>query len=93
VPAVAKNMDSVTGTGMAKAMAFEGGIGVVHRGMPIAARVKRTHGHVLAPVSAARHDDSGGPEFTERHSITGILIEDTRGNGILVGLLSNRDLR
>ena len=31
-------------------------------------------------------------EFTAKHHITGILIEETRGSGILVGLLSNRDL-
>jgi IMP dehydrogenase len=100
LPVVAANMDSVTGAQMAKAMAFEGGIGFIHRGMPIAAqaesvaRVKRTHGHVVEqplclPCGTTIRE---AREFTEKHNITGILIEQTRGDGILVGLLSDRDL-
>lgn len=100
LPVAAANMDSVTGTQMARAMAFEGGIGFVHRGMSIAAqadsvaRVKRTHGHVVEqplclPCGTTIRE---AREFTAKHNITGILIEETRGSGILVGLLSERDL-
>jgi IMP dehydrogenase len=100
LPVVSANMDSVTGAQMAKAMALEGGIGFVHRGMPIAAqadsvaRVKRTHGHVVEqplclPCGTTIRE---AREFTARHNITGILIEQARGSGILVGLLSDRDL-
>jgi len=100
LPVVSANMDTVTGARMAKALALEGGIGFVHRGMPIAAqadhvaRVKRTHSYVVeqplclprgATIREAR-------AFTAEHNITGILIEETRGSGILAGLLSNRDL-
>jgi IMP dehydrogenase len=100
LPVVAANMDSVTGSEMAKAMAFEGGIGVVHRGMPIAAqaesvaRVKRTHGYVVEqPLCLPRGTTiREARQFTEKHNITGLLIEETRGSEILVGLLSNRDL-
>jgi IMP dehydrogenase len=100
LPVVSANMDSVTGAGMAKAMALEGGLGFVHRGMPVAAqaervaRVKRSHGHVVeeplrlprgTPLREAR-------AYTRRHNITGILIEDAPGSGVLAGLLSNRDM-
>ena len=100
LPVVSANMDSVTGAQMAKAMALEGGTGFVHRGMSITAqaegvaRVKRTHGHVVEqPLCLPRGTTiREAREFTLKHNITGILIEETRGSGILVGLLSNRDL-
>jgi len=100
LPVVAANMDSVTGAEMAKALALEGGIGFVHRGMAIAAqgdavaRVKRTYGHIVEQPLCLPRDATirEAREFTAKHHITGILIEETRGSGILVGLLSNRDL-
>jgi IMP dehydrogenase len=100
LPIVSANMDSVTGARMAKTMALEGGIGFVHRAMSIeaqaeqVARVKRSHGHVVeeplclprtTPLREAR-------AYTRRHHITGILIEDAPGSGILAGMLSNRDM-
>jgi len=100
LPIVSANMDSVTGTQMAQAMALEGGMGFVHRAMPVAAqadcvaRVKRTHGYVVEqPLCLPRGTTiRAAREFIATHNITGILIEETRGSGILVGLLSNRDL-
>ena len=100
LPVVSANMDSVTGARMAQALALEGGIGFVHRAMPIAAqaesvaRVKRTYGYVVEqPLSLPRGTTvREAREFIAQHHITGILIEETRGSGILVGLLSNRDL-
>jgi IMP dehydrogenase len=93
-------MDSVTGARMAQALALEGGIGFIHRAMPIAAqaesvaRVKRTYGYVVEqPLSLPRGTTvREAREFITQHDITGILIEEARGSGILVGLLSNRDL-
>ena len=68
--------------------------------MPIAAqaesvaRVKRTYGYVVEqPLSLPRDTTvREAREFMAQHDITGILIEEARGSGILVGLLSNRDL-
>jgi IMP dehydrogenase len=100
LPVVAANMDSVTGARMAQALALEGGIGFIHRAMPIAAqaesvaRVKRTYGYVVEqPLSLPRGTTvREARAFIARHDITGILIEEAHGSGILVGLLSNRDL-
>lgn len=100
LPIISANMDSVTGSRMAKTMALEGGVGIVHRGMSIEEQarevslVKRSHGHIVeAPFCLPR--DATIREallFTRQHNITGILIEETRGSYLLAGLLSNRDM-
>ena len=91
------NMDSVTGREMAQAMALEGGIGVIHRALPIerqaeaVARVKRSHGAVIEqPVLPARAAPRirEAQRFARRHNVTGILIEESAGSGVLAGLLS-----
>lgn len=100
LPVVSANMDSVTEAPMAVAMALEGGLGVVHRGLPIAAqaaevaRVKRTQGHVVdRPFCLARGSTvREARELARRHNVTGLLVEETSGSGILAGLLSQRDL-
>jgi IMP dehydrogenase len=100
LPVVSANMDSVTGARMAKTLALEGGIGFVHRAMSIEAqarsvgKVKRSHGYVVEqPLSLPRDATiREAREFTRKHNITGILIEETRGSNLLAGLLSNRDM-
>lgn len=100
LPIVSANMDSVTSGTMARTMALAGGLGIVHRAMPIDAqarevkRVKRSHGHVVEqPLSLPRTATiREARAFAKRHSITGILIEQTAGSGVLAGLLSNRDM-
>jgi IMP dehydrogenase len=93
-------MDSVTDARMAVAMALEGGLGFIHRGLPIAgqaaevARVKRTQGHVIdRPFCLARGSSvREARELARRHNVTGLLIEEAPGSGVLAGLLSNRDM-
>jgi IMP dehydrogenase len=100
LPIISSNMDSVTGRKMAEAMALEGGIGCIHRALAIAhqatmvKRVKRSHSAVIehplclprgATIREAR-------AFARSHNITGILIEEEPGSGILSGLLSHRDM-
>src|SRR5262249_13452954 len=100
LPIVSANMDSVTGGSMARVMALEGGIGIVHRGMPIeeqareVERVKRSHGWAVAePFCLPRHAPlREAKEVARRHGVTGILIEETRGSRVLAGILSKRDL-
>jgi IMP dehydrogenase len=100
LPVVSANMDSVTGARMAKTMALEGGIGFIHRAMSIEAqargveKVKRSYGYMVEqPLSLPRDATiREAREFTRKHNITGILIEETRGGNVLAGLLSNRDM-
>ena len=61
LPIVSANMDSVTTGAMARTLALEGGIGFVHRALPIDAqaaevsRVKRSHGFVVEePIALPR---------------------------------------
>jgi IMP dehydrogenase len=92
-------MDSVTGGAMAKTMALEGGLGFVHRGMPIEAQVrevegvKRSHGFVVEepftiPRSATLRE---ARELMRRHG-TSLLVEETPGRATLAGLLTKRDV-
>lgn len=100
LPVVSANMDSVTDAPMAKTLALEGGIGVVHRAMSIeaqaesVARVKRSHGHVVERPLCLPRDATirEARQFARQHHVTGILIEQTRGANVLAGLLSNRDM-
>ncbi len=100
IPIVSANMDSVTEAELAKAMALEGGIGIIHRAMPIGAqagevkRVKRSHGYVVEnPLCLPKETTiREARAFICEHDITGILIEEERGKHRLAGLLSNRDI-
>ncbi|HXV60128.1 MAG TPA: IMP dehydrogenase [Vicinamibacteria bacterium] len=100
LPVVSSNMDSVTEANMARAMALEGGIGIVHRAMTIARQVemvrgvKRSYSAVIAnPLRLPRGTSIGeAKDFIRQHKITGILVEEGRGSGTLAGLLTNRDI-
>ena len=100
LPIVAANMDSVTEADMARVMALEGGIGIVHRALPIedqageVERVKRSHGWIIEePIRLPRAATiREARETTRRHGVTGLLIEEERGSGVLAGLLSKRDM-
>jgi IMP dehydrogenase len=92
-------MDTVTDARMAIAMAREGGVGVVHRNMPIddqAAAIDRVKRSESGVITKPFHL---GPEKTiadavslmERYHISGVPIVD--GGGKLVGILTNRDIR
>ena len=100
LPIVSANMDSVTESRMARVMALEGGLGVVHRSMSIEAqareveRVKRSHAWMVEePLCLPRNATlREAREVTRRQGVTGILIEESRGSRILAGLLSQRDM-
>ena len=99
IPIVSSPMDTVTESRMAIALAREGGVGVIHRKMPIEKqalevdRVKRSeHGVIWDPIYLSpNHTVRDALELMERYHISGVPITDEAG--YLVGILTNRDIR
>jgi IMP dehydrogenase len=99
LPVVSANMDSVTGASMAKTMALEGGLGFVHRGMPIEVQadqvrdVKRSHGYVVEqPFTLPRSAPLREALDLMQQQGFSALIEEAPGSGVLAGLLTARDI-
>ncbi|OUU18382.1 MAG: IMP dehydrogenase [Crocinitomicaceae bacterium TMED45] len=98
-PIVSAAMDTVTESKMAIAMARNGGIGVVHKNMTIAAqanevrKVKRSEsGMIQDPVTLSEDATAGDAlAIMREHKIGGIPVTDNAGK--LVGIVTNRDLR
>ena len=98
-PIVSAAMDTVTESKMAIAMARSGGIGVVHKNMSIAAqanevrKVKRSEsGMIQDPITLSKDATAGDAlGIMREHKIGGIPVTDAAG--MLVGIVTNRDLR
>jgi len=98
IPIVSAAMDTVTESHLAIALAQQGGIGFIHRNMPIdrqaeeVDRVKRSEsGMIVDPVTIGPESKiSDALALMERYRISGVPV--TR-DGKLVGILTNRDLR
>jgi IMP dehydrogenase len=99
IPIISAAMDTVTESGMAIAMAQEGGIGVLHKNMSIEAqalhvrKVKRAeNGMILDPVTLNEFALVGNAlDMMKEHSIGGIPV--TNEHNELMGIVTNRDLR
>jgi IMP dehydrogenase len=99
VPLVSSAMDTVTEARMAIAMARQGGIGVLHRNLAIEEQalqvdlVKRSEaGMVTNPVTCSPEDTLRQVDgLCARYRISGVPVVD--GSGILVGIVTNRDMR
>jgi IMP dehydrogenase len=99
IPLVAAAMDTVTESRMAIAMARGGGIGIIHKNMPIARqaeevdRVKRSESGMIASPVTIRPDALLGEavRLMERFMVSGVPVVDERGK--LAGILTNRDLQ
>jgi IMP dehydrogenase len=99
IPLVSAAMDTVTEARLAIALAREGGLGVLHRNLPIEAqvaeadKVKRSEsGMIVDPVTLPPGAlVSDAVALMERYHISGVPITDDGGR--LVGILTNRDLR
>ncbi|ANZ98748.1 MULTISPECIES: IMP dehydrogenase [Carnobacterium] len=101
IPLMSASMDTVTDSKMAIAMARQGGLGVIHKNMSIqeqadeVRKVKRSESGViidpffLTPV----HLVSDAEELMGRYRISGVPIVNNMQDRILVGILTNRDLR
>ena len=99
VPIISAAMDTVTEAAMAIAMAREGGIGVLHKNMTIEEQAKQIRkvkraesGMIIDPVTLPLNSKvSDAKRCMKENSIGGIPIVDD--NGILKGIVTNRDLR
>src|ERR687886_346310 len=99
IPVVSAAMDTVTEARMAIALAREGGIGILHRNLSIAEqvaevdKVKRSEaGMIVEPVTLPPDAPvADALALMRRYHISGVPITD--GDGRLVGILTNRDLR
>jgi IMP dehydrogenase len=98
IPLLSAAMDTVTDARLAIAIARLGGLGIIHKNMPIddqalqVDKVKRSeHGVITDPFSLSPdHLVSDAEALMERYRISGVpIIEE----GKLVGILTNRDLR
>lgn len=99
IPIMTSAMDTVTETKMAIAIAREGGIGIIHKNMPIEQqvdqvdRVKRSeNGVIVNPFYLSpAHLVSEANALMGKYKISGVPI--CREDGKLVGIITNRDLR
>src|SRR3982751_1930385 len=99
IPLCSSAMDTVTEAGLAIALAQQGGIGVIHKNLTIEQqaeevdKVKRSEsGMIVDPVTI--HQDklvSDALAIMRRYKISGVPVVDEKG--LLVGIITNRDLR
>lgn len=98
-PIISAAMDTVTESALAISIAQQGGIGVVHKNMSIAAqanevrKVKRSEsGLILDPITVTENKTVGDVlSLMSENKIGGIPVVDD--NYKLVGIITNRDLR
>jgi len=99
VPIVSAAMDTVTDANLAIAIAREGGIGVIHKNMPIemqmehVRKVKRAeNGMIYDPITIDVNASVGDAlRLMSQNHIGGIPVVDSLGR--LIGIVTNRDLR
>ena len=101
IPIMSASMDTVTDSRMAIAMARQGGLGVIHKNMSIEAqadevrKVKRSESGVIIDPFYLTPDHlvSDAEALMSRYRISGVPIVNTLEDRVLVGILTNRDLR
>ncbi len=100
IPLISAAMDTVTEHRLAIAIAQAGGIGVVHKNMDVVAQAKEVKrvkkfeaGMVVNPLTISPERPlADALALKERHGISGIPVVES-DNGLLVGILTNRDVR
>jgi IMP dehydrogenase len=98
IPLISAAMDTVTESQMAISMAREGGIGVIHKNLSIenqskeVDKVKRSEsGMILDPITISSDKSiQSALEIMANFKISGVPVVD---DGILIGILTNRDIR
>jgi IMP dehydrogenase len=99
IPLCSSAMDTVTEAALAIALAQQGGIGVIHKNLPIERqaeevdKVKRSESGMIVDPVTIRPDRpvSEALNVMERYKISGVPVVDEEGH--LVGIITNRDLR
>jgi IMP dehydrogenase len=99
IPLCSSAMDTVTEAALAIAIAQQGGIGVIHKNLPVERqaeevdKVKRSEsGMIVDPVTIRPYRPvSEALNVMERYKISGVPVVDEEGH--LVGIITNRDLR
>ena len=98
IPIISANMDTVTESAMAVAMAREGGIGIIHRFLTISEqvnevlKVKRSGSVIIENPYFIKPDQSvrEAISYMKEKEVSGLLVTDS--NSKLVGILTNRDI-
>jgi IMP dehydrogenase len=107
IPLVSAPMDTVTEHSLAIALAQEGGIGIIHKNMPVeaqareVAKVKRSANGIICDPLTLGPDDSVGAarELMRQHNVSGFPVTEDgdrgtrRGKGKVLGILTRRDLK
>ena len=99
VPLVAAPMDTVTESSLAIALASEGGLGIIHRNLPIDVQTREVHkvkrsesGVIIDPITLRPEEPVHRAQVLMKdHNVSGIPI--THADGRLVGILTSRDLK
>ncbi|MBF2055133.1 MAG: IMP dehydrogenase [Candidatus Sericytochromatia bacterium] len=99
IPLLSAAMDTVTEARLAIALAREGGLGMIHKNLDIAAQagmveqVKRNEsGMISAPITLQRHSPLGEADaIMARYKVSGLPVVEADGR--LVGIITNRDLK
>lgn len=99
IPLISAAMDTVTESRMAISLAQQGGIGIIHRNLPISIqaeevdKVKRHEsGMVVDPITVRPQEKIyKAIELMHKYKISGLPITDE--NNKLLGIITNRDIR
>ncbi|HMP78098.1 MAG TPA: IMP dehydrogenase [Pirellulaceae bacterium] len=98
-PLLSSPMDTVTESAMAIALAKEGGLGVIHKNMPVQAQVEEVNkvkrsanGIIFDPVTLPPDATvAEAKRLMQQHNVSGVPI--VLADGTLVGILTRRDMR
>src|SRR3954467_11385807 len=104
IPLISAPMDTVTESALAIGLAQEGGIGIIHKNMPVEAqarevtKVKRSaNGVILDPLTLGRDDTVGKARaLMRRDNVSGFPVTEDgaatpRGKGNILGIITRRD--
>jgi len=99
IPVISAAMDTVTDSAMSIALARDGGIGIIHKNMPIAKqaeevdKVKRSEsGMIRKPITlTSDRTVRDAQELMAKYKVSGFPVVDASNK--LIGIVTNRDMR